>query len=256
MKTYFYDNFEIDIKVCHKISFQKGASRGSNPGPHAPKAHIIPLALLYLHDEFLSNKVALKISIANFHNDQNLKKFEMFKVLIIYYSKTNSTKNVADIINKHIQADTIRVEPEKNYPQGFLTTCFVAAKEMLFRERPFIKNDIPDLRQYDTILIGSPIWASGLSIPMKTFLEKTDLSGKKISVFSTNRGGGANGAYKEVVKLFPKAQVSPIFLNLNMKQYDGSEEPIITWLHQNGLINYEQKAEENYQQKAEEKTEL
>ena len=161
----------------------------------------------------------------------------MLKALIIYYSKTNTTKKFADIIDKHISADTIRVEPVDKYPDGFFATCFVGGKQLLFGERPPIKNEMPDFRKYDTIFIGSPTWASRLSVPMKTFLEKSDLSGKKIAVFSTTNGPFGSGVYKDVVKLFPNSQVLPNFLNLENGKVDSSEDIIVQWLQSNGFLD-------------------
>lgn len=136
----------------------------------------------------------------------------------------------------HIQADIIRVEPTEEYPTGFFSTCFVGGKQKLFNEKPSLKTEIPDFSQYDTVLVGSPIWAWGLSVPMKTFLGQSDLSGKKIAVFSTSSGPQGSGPYKDVVKLLPNAEVLPDYLNIQSNKVDTSEEAVIQWLQNIGLL--------------------
>ena len=107
----------------------------------------------------------------------------------------------------------------------------------LFRSDNPPKNEIPDVSNYDTILLGTPIWYGGLSTPMKSFLNRLDLSEKNIGVFSTNRGGNDNGPHDDIVKRYPNAKVFPDYLNLNAKVYDGSEEPVLQWLQKIGLLH-------------------
>ena len=154
------------------------------------------------------------------------------KILIIYYSKTGTTKKLVDIIKSHITADLHLIVPEKEYPEGYFTSGILN----LFRSENPPKNGIPDITPYDIILIGTPIWNGGLSTPMKSFLDRLDIKGKKIGVFSTNRGGGDSGPHSDLIKRYPHSTVYPDFLTLNSKVYDGSEAPVLEWLNKIGLL--------------------
>ncbi|MCM1228408.1 MAG: hypothetical protein NC320_13485 [Clostridium sp.] len=68
-------------------------------------------------------------------------------------------------------------------------------------------SDIPDLSDYDTIYLGTPVWAGSLPQPMVTFLRNNDLSGKKIIVFGIHLGSGFGRNINQIKELFPDSEV-------------------------------------------------
>ena len=80
------------------------------------------------------------------------------KILVVYFSKTNHTKNIADTIARLTGADELRVEVVKPYPEAYRSTTEVVKKELekgIVRE---IKAPEVDLSKYDVIIFGTPTW--------------------------------------------------------------------------------------------------
>ena len=79
---------------------------------------------------------------------------------------------------------------------------------MLFRSfRPEIVKDDLDLSQYDTILVGFPIWWYVAPTIINTFLESYDFAGKKIVLFATSGGSGFGNTVKELKPSAPGAEI-------------------------------------------------
>ena len=65
-----------------------------------------------------------------------------------------------------------------------------------------------NVKEYDEILVGSPIWCGKLSCPINTVLSKTDFTGKKISFVLYAGGGEAPKAEKLLRKKYSDAKVT------------------------------------------------
>lgn len=63
-----------------------------------------------------------------------------------------------------------------------------------------------NLEEYDTIILGTPVWWYTFAPAVKTFLEQNDFSGKKIYTFATN-GGWIGNTFKDVEKVCTGASV-------------------------------------------------
>ena len=56
--------------------------------------------------------------------------------------------------------------------------------------RPEVKNKVSNLNDYDTVLIGFPVWWDLAPRIINTFIEENNLENKKIFCFATS--GGSN----------------------------------------------------------------
>ena len=66
---------------------------------------------------------------------------------------------------------------------------------------PPLQDNAPNISEYDIIFLGSPVWANHLSQPVKSFLDKYDLSGKKVIPFVSHSGGGRGKTFSDVSEL-------------------------------------------------------
>jgi flavodoxin len=111
---------------------------------------------------------------------------------IIYYSRTGNTCHAAKLLEEKLKErniDTKLVEIEAVKKPGFFKAGYAAFRQ---KELP-IKNTEFDLKEFDAILVGCPIWASRPAPLVKTFFNKaTNGKGKKVGLFVT--GGGASGS--------------------------------------------------------------
>lgn len=107
--------------------------------------------------------------------------------ILIYYSRSGNTKNLADKIAQELNCEKIRITPEKEYG-NYVSACIRAAKEQSASNKPVFINDIPNLSEYDAVLVGYSIWMSKPPVIVSEFMSKCDFNGKAIIPFSTSDG--------------------------------------------------------------------
>lgn len=159
------------------------------------------------------------------------------KVLIVYFSNSGNTHKLTEMITAEFEADTFRLIPA--VPYEWATLFERAQDELNDGTRPELV-DLPEadvIEQYDTILLGFPIWWYDLPMPVWTFLEAYDFSGKTIIPYFTHNGssGGAS-SLKTIEKLCPDSIVkSDDALSLWGDRVEGSEGTVKEWLSGLGL---------------------
>lgn len=133
------------------------------------------------------------------------------KILIVYLSRTNNTKAIAEIIQRNVGGELVALELEKPYPENYQTTVQQVVKENETGYLPPLKTKIDSIQNYDMVFVGFPTWGMKLPPPMKSFLKQYDLSGKTIIPFNTNAGYGVGSGFETVVELCPESKVSEAF---------------------------------------------
>ena len=125
----------------------------------------------------------------------------MSKTLIAYFSRTgeqysvgNITKGntaiVSEIIAEKTDGDLFEIKVvNDNYPNEYTPLIQFAKKEKQENARPEIIGDV-NIDNYDTVFIGYPNWWAEMPMPVYTFLEKYNLSSKKVYKFCTHEGSG------------------------------------------------------------------
>lgn len=108
------------------------------------------------------------------------------RTLIIYFSMSGTTKAAAEEIQQDTGADIVRLYRATPYPKGYDNYARVADRERRRGIHPAIKHNLPDLSQYDTILIGFPTWWSQPPMVIHSLFEAYDFSGKTIIPFTTS----------------------------------------------------------------------
>ncbi|MDR2490129.1 MAG: NAD(P)H-dependent oxidoreductase [Spirochaetaceae bacterium] len=111
------------------------------------------------------------------------------KTAVIYFSATGSTEQVATEVQKALKAEIFKIEVEKPYPTDDKQLRDAVAAEQKDKKWPAIKKSAFDVSKYDILVIGSPVWNSSVSSPVVSFLNATDLGGKKVYLFGTCSGG-------------------------------------------------------------------
>ena len=126
------------------------------------------------------------------------------KILVAYFSRTGEEYNVgvitkgntavvADAIAEITGADKFEIKTVKAYPHAYRETTDIAKKELQDNVRPEIVGKPENLKDYDTVFLGYPIWWSDLPMAVYTFLENNDFNGKTIIPFCTSAGSYMTG---------------------------------------------------------------
>ena len=129
------------------------------------------------------------------------------KVLIVYLSRTNNTKAIAQIIQKNVGGRLVALELVNPYPENYRATVDQVANENETGFLPPLKTKIDSIDKYDLVFVGFPTWGMQLPPPTKSFLKQYDLSGKTIIPFNTNAGYGIGSTFETVKELCPKSTI-------------------------------------------------
>ena len=155
-------------------------------------------------------------------------------ILVIYFSWSGHLDSMAHWMADETGGDLYRVTAKEPYPTDYNDTADRAKSEQDNGVRPEIVIDITEeqMAQYDTVFFGFPVWWYDLPMPMWTFLESYDFSGKTIIPFFSHEGSsnGAN-ALPTVEKLAVGATVkSDDALSIRGGKVDGSESDVRAWV--------------------------
>ena len=142
------------------------------------------------------------------------------RTLIIYLSRTNNTKVLAEIIHKKVGGKLIALELENPYPDNYDAIVKQVAHENETGFLPPLKTKV-DMTRYNTIFVGFPTWGMQLPPPMKSFLYNNNLSGKSVIPFNTHGGYGLGNSFEKVKELCPDSNVLKGFSITGGSERDG-----------------------------------
>lgn len=143
------------------------------------------------------------------------------KILIVYLSRTNNTKAIAEIIRQNVGGDLAALELEKPYPEDYKAIVEQVAKENESGFLPPLKTKIENIEKYDVVFVGFPTWGMQLPPPMKSFLSQYDLSGKTVIPFNTNAGYGIGSSFETIKELCPNSTILEGFSTKGGIERDG-----------------------------------
>ena len=146
--------------------------------------------------------------------------------------KVGNTKIVADYISAFTGADQFEIKTSKYDGMAYKPLCDLAKKEQQNGELPPFEGTV-DVKKYDVIFIGGPVWWGTYPQVMFTFFKKYDLNGKTIIPFTTHEGSGLGSCVKDVKKAYPKANVQQGFSMYGHDVRTGKER-VETWLKKLG----------------------
>ena len=158
------------------------------------------------------------------------------KDIVVYFSATGTTARFAQHVAQVTKSDAFEIKPVQPYSQEDLN--WKNPKSRTFKEyfdktaRPAISK-FPNLKPYDPIYVGYPIWGGYAPKIMLTFFEKANVKGKRIVTFSTcekSALGQSDGAIKSTAKGY-RAWVS----GKSFKE-GSTEKDVDAWLRTLGVI--------------------
>ena len=185
---------------------------------------------------------------------QKRKKENKSKILIAYFTRADNIKidpkvdatssasinkkgssyqgNVAimaDVIKDVTGGDTFSILTTEYYPTRYRDSTNTAEEEQKNNARPKLSSHVKNMKDYDVIFLGYPDWWGGLPMPVYTFLEEYDFTGKTIIPFASHEGSGLGNGPSEIEKLCPKAKVRG-GLAVRGSEVDSSKADIEKWI--------------------------
>ena len=118
----------------------------------------------------------------------------MSNKLVAYFSASGVTAKVAETLAEAIGADIFEIEPKVPYTEADLDWMDKKARSTIEMNDPASRPEIAvkrdNMKDYDTIFVGFPIWWYVAPTIINTFLESYDFSGKTVIPFATSGGSG------------------------------------------------------------------
>jgi len=125
----------------------------------------------------------------------------MSKTLIVYYSRTGTTKKLAEKLKKQLKADIDEIKDLRNRTGAL--GYMVGGKDSTMKnltEIKFTKNP----EKYSLVILGTPIWAWNITPAIRTYIKENKTKIKKLAFFCTMGGQGNESAEKEITKILKK----------------------------------------------------
>lgn len=144
---------------------------------------------------------------------------------------------IAQIIQQQVGGDLFSIETVQEYPTTHEPLLEFAYEEKADNARPELATQIENLDSYDVIFLGFPNWNADLPMPLYTFLETYDFSGKTIIPFTTHGGSGFSRTIQTIAELQPDAEVISDGLSISRDSVSGAENEVIDWVNGLGLSN-------------------
>lgn len=131
------------------------------------------------------------------------------KSLIVYYSQTGATEQVANILKQETGADMELISAVKPYDGDFQQTIARCQEEMAAGTMPELNAMQKSVADYDTIYLCYPVWFGTYASPMGSFIQNTDLKGKVVIPCCTFGSGGLNTSSDNLKAAQPNATIIP-----------------------------------------------
>lgn len=171
--------------------------------------------------------------------------FAQAKTLVVYYSFTNNVHRIVTALLARIEADVVRVEPaEKGLDYAANSYAIGSALISAIRENPDNPASYPaidpvnvNLDEYDTIIIGAPLWWSNMAAPLQTFLfhNGAGMAGKNIGLIVSSASSGISAVEDDARRLIPDGKFLTPSLWIKSAQTSNAGTLIENWLKE---INY------------------
>jgi formylglycine-generating enzyme len=156
------------------------------------------------------------------------------RILVAYFSWSGNTREIAKDIHRKVGGDLFEIVPATPYPTDYNACLDQSAEELKKQYRPPLKAHVANMKQYDVIFLGYPNWWATIPMPVASFLEEYDLSGKKIVPFCSHGGGRLGQSTSAIAKLCPKSNI----LEALSIYYNGDgtlQNDMTTWLRKIGI---------------------
>lgn len=157
------------------------------------------------------------------------------KVLVAYFSGTGITAGIAKDMADLLQTDLFRISNVQPYSVADMAYDEKARANQEQKQadfRPQMVGNVSNMEQYDTVLLGYPIWAGLAPRVVLTFLERYDFAGKTIVPFCTSGGSPLEPSIPELQALTPQAH----WLVGKRFESHASRDDVRAWLQQLNLL--------------------
>ena len=155
--------------------------------------------------------------------------------LIVYFSWSGNTRGIARLLHQKIGGNIVELELVTPYSEDYNTCLDQARQDQERAARPALKTRISDMARHEVLFLGYPNWWATIPMPVASFLEEYDFSGKTIIPFVSHGGGRLGQSVTDIAKLCPSSRILEAF---SVRYSGGSSlsEDMDAWLKRTGIM--------------------
>lgn len=232
-----YDDAQIALKINSATAYFNGEEKNIEAAPVILNGRtMLPIRFIaesfgfYVEWSSAEQLVTISKSKPEIQNVTDVtKEHAEDRALIVYYSYSGNTRRVAERMAEVLGADRYEIKTVKAYPEDEYETAAVASEERRSGNLPQITEDFPDISQYEYIWIGGPVWNGEIAAPLAKYLACTDLRGKTVIPFWTNKGSGEQAYLRDFQQFVRDAEVTEGFgISFHRELTDAEIDDMIT----------------------------
>ena len=154
------------------------------------------------------------------------------KTIVVYFSASGNTKRVAELTASELGADLFEIEPAKPYTAEDLNWMDRNSRvckehdDASLQDIELVTAQIPDWDEYDTVIIGYPLWWREAAWPINNFIKSNDFTGKTVVPFCTSTSSGFGDSGKNLEKMAGSGN----WLDGQRFSEHESDESVIEWV--------------------------
>lgn len=146
-----------------------------------------------------------------------------------------NTEFIAREIQKNLGGALFAIETEQEYPGTHQELLDFAYEELSENARPELAAHIDNPNDYDVVFVGFPNWNADLPMPLYSFFEEYDFSGKTIIPFVTHGGSGFSDTVNTIRELEPDAEVVDEGLSVSRNSVANAQADVKEWTDSLGI---------------------
>lgn len=135
------------------------------------------------------------------------------KKAVVFYSLSGNTQAAAKEIAEGIGADLIELKLVKPFPTEKSKQLALGGMQAIFGMKPAIQELSKNIKEYDVLILGTPIWAGTIAAPVHSFLNKYQVLDKIVAVFTFSGGGDNKRCIAKLSKRLPRLKVEVALAN-------------------------------------------
>lgn len=135
------------------------------------------------------------------------------KKAVVFYSLSGNTQAAAKEIAEGIAADLIELKLVKPFPTEKSKQLALGGMQAMFGMKPAIQELSKNIKEYDVLILGTPIWAGTIAAPVHSFLNKYQVLDKIVAVFTFSGGGDNKRCIAKLSKRLPRLKVEVALAN-------------------------------------------
>lgn len=124
------------------------------------------------------------------------------KSIVVFYSLEGNCKLIGHSIADTIHSDVLELKLKKPVPVKGPMKFITGGRSAMRKASPELASDIPDLSDYELIIVGAPVWAGTFAPAIRTFASKAHIENKRMAFFTCCAGGPTEKCLADMKALF------------------------------------------------------